>query len=224
MRRRSDEEEEDQTRPWWCHQVETFFAVLAIWAGNSLVTGKLPEQRPMTQSFDVFFDLRLNKQLSKQWWGWWFGMPLCPLWCHCNDYKVWMCPSTYSFVMCWHTFKFSSLQKLWNTCQRAWQCANAQMICIKISIIVIFFCMNLTLWWTEVCLKTQCFLLFPIIAWYCYNVSNWKAVSLDNKDTFVYHMQLIPWIPMTSWNKGEDIISHLDGETANAYWYLHIAI
>ena len=27
-------------------------------------------QRPVTRSFDVFFDLRLNKQLSKQSWGW----------------------------------------------------------------------------------------------------------------------------------------------------------
>ena len=27
-------------------------------------------QRPLTRSFDVFFDLHLNKRLSKQWWGW----------------------------------------------------------------------------------------------------------------------------------------------------------
>ena len=25
-----------------------------------------------------------NIWLSKQWWGWWFEMPSCPLWCHCN--------------------------------------------------------------------------------------------------------------------------------------------
>ena len=30
------------------------------------VTGGFPSQRPVTRSFDVFFDLRLNKQLSKQ--------------------------------------------------------------------------------------------------------------------------------------------------------------
>ena len=34
--------------------------------------GEFPAQRPVTRSFDVFFDLRLNKQLSKQPWGWWF--------------------------------------------------------------------------------------------------------------------------------------------------------
>ena len=32
-----------------------------------------------------FFDQHLNKRLSKQWWGWWFEMPSCPLWCHRND-------------------------------------------------------------------------------------------------------------------------------------------
>ena len=32
----------------------------------------------------VFFDLRLNKRLSKQSWGWWFETPSRPLWCHCN--------------------------------------------------------------------------------------------------------------------------------------------
>ena len=53
-------------------------------AGNSPVTGEFPAQRPMMQSFDVFFDLRLNKQLSKQTWGWWFEMLLSPLWCHSN--------------------------------------------------------------------------------------------------------------------------------------------
>ena len=37
---------------------------------------------PVTWSFDVFFDLRLNKRLSKQSWGWWFEMPWRPLWRH----------------------------------------------------------------------------------------------------------------------------------------------
>ena len=34
----------------------------------------------------MFFDLRLNKQLSKQWWGWWFETPSCSLWRHCNGW------------------------------------------------------------------------------------------------------------------------------------------
>ena len=48
--------------------METFSALLAICAGNSPVPGEFPTQRPVTRSFDVFFDLRLNKRLSKQSW------------------------------------------------------------------------------------------------------------------------------------------------------------
>ena len=51
--------------PWWRHQMETFSALLAICAGNSPVSGEFPAQRPVTQSFDVFFDLCLIKRLSK---------------------------------------------------------------------------------------------------------------------------------------------------------------
>ena len=43
---------------------------MAICAGKSPIIGEFPAQRPVTQSFDVFFDLRLNKRLSKQSWGW----------------------------------------------------------------------------------------------------------------------------------------------------------
>ena len=44
----------------------------------------IPAQRPVTRSFHVFFELRLNKRLSKQSWGWWFETPSRPLWRHCN--------------------------------------------------------------------------------------------------------------------------------------------
>ena len=68
--------------PWWRHQMETFSALLAIYAGNSLVPGEFPAQRPVTRSFDVFFDLHPNKRLNKQWCGWWFETPSCPFWRH----------------------------------------------------------------------------------------------------------------------------------------------
>ena len=41
-------------------------------------------QRPVTRSFGVFFDLRPNKRLSKQSWGWWFETSLRPFWRHRN--------------------------------------------------------------------------------------------------------------------------------------------
>ena len=56
--------------------MEIFSALLALCAGNSPVAGEFPSQRPATRSFGVFFDLRLNKRLSKQSWGWWFEITL----------------------------------------------------------------------------------------------------------------------------------------------------
>ena len=64
--------------------METFSALLAICAGNSPVTGEFPTQRPVTQSFDVYFDLRPNERLSKQSRGWWFETLSSPLWRHRN--------------------------------------------------------------------------------------------------------------------------------------------
>ena len=68
---------------WW-RQMETFSALLALGAGNSAIAGEFPSQRPVTRSFEVFFDLRLNQRVIKQWWGWWFETLSCPLWCPCN--------------------------------------------------------------------------------------------------------------------------------------------
>ena len=70
---------------WWRHQMETFSALLAICVGNSPVPGEFPTQGPVTRSFDVYFDLRPNKLLSKQLWGWWFETQSRPLWRHRNE-------------------------------------------------------------------------------------------------------------------------------------------
>ena len=70
--------------PWWRHQMETFSALLALCVGNSSVPGEFPAQRPVTQSFYVFFDMRPNKRLSKQSRGWWFETISCSLWRHRN--------------------------------------------------------------------------------------------------------------------------------------------
>ena len=75
--------------------METFSALLANCARNSPVTGEFPAQRPVTQSFDVFFDLHLNKRLSKQQRGWWFETPSRSLWRHCN-------------AVAWHNYTMAS--------------------------------------------------------------------------------------------------------------------
>ena len=70
--------------PWWRHQMETFSALLAICAGHSPVPGEFPVQRPVTRSFDVFFDLRQIKRLNKHSRGWWFETLSRPLWRQSN--------------------------------------------------------------------------------------------------------------------------------------------
>ena len=81
--------------PWWRHQMETFSALLALCAGthrwpvNSLHKGQ------NTWSFDVFFDLRLIKRLSKRLRRRWFETPSPPSWRHCNADLT-----PYGFAMC----------------------------------------------------------------------------------------------------------------------------
>ena len=45
--------------PRWRHQMETFFALLALSAGNSPVTGEFPSQRPVALMFSLI-DARIN--------------------------------------------------------------------------------------------------------------------------------------------------------------------
>ena len=56
---------------WWRYEMKTFFALLAVCAGKSPVTGEFPAHRPVKRSFDGFLDLRLNKRLNKQSRHWW---------------------------------------------------------------------------------------------------------------------------------------------------------
>ena len=60
------------------------FRVTGPLCGEFTGPGEVPTQRPVTRSFDVFFDMRLNKRLSKQPWGWWFETPSWSLWRHRN--------------------------------------------------------------------------------------------------------------------------------------------
>ena len=81
----------DVAIPWnRRHQMETFSALLSLCEGNPPVTGGFPPQRPVTRSFDVFFDLRLNKRLSKKSRHRWFETPWLLLWRHCYMCADWM--------------------------------------------------------------------------------------------------------------------------------------
>ena len=73
---------------WWRHQMEKNRHYWPFVWGDSSITKEFPVQRPVTRSFGVFFDLRLNKWLSKRSWGWWFEMPSRSLWRHYNE--IWI--------------------------------------------------------------------------------------------------------------------------------------
>ena len=92
----------------WCrHQMETFSVKLVLWEGY--------HERPVTQSFGVFFDLCLNKRLSKQSWGWWFETPSRSLWCHCNGVKIVYlpCNKILKKTDCASSFHFSRTLLVW---------------------------------------------------------------------------------------------------------------
>ena len=82
---------------WWRHQMETFSALLALCLGvNS------PHKSQWGGPFDVFFDLRLNKRLSKQSWGWWFETPSRSSWRHCNAKNYTYCSPFLCFIVAWY--------------------------------------------------------------------------------------------------------------------------
>ena len=92
--------------------METFSTLLALCAGNSPNTGEFPSQRPVTWSFDVFFDLRRNKWLSKQSRRRWFETPSRSLWDHCN---VCTMRSYWYWLLLLNMIRFLPvMQTLWN--------------------------------------------------------------------------------------------------------------
>ena len=105
---------------WWRHQMETFSALLAICVGNSPVPGEFSAQRPVTRSFDVLFDLRLNQRLSKHSWGWWFETLSRPLWRHCNGMSAPICLASKkrNFLGRWtDEFEVRQINKKYYLCQ-----------------------------------------------------------------------------------------------------------
>ena len=99
---------------WWRHQMKTFSELRAICAGNSPVPGEFPAQKPVTRSFDVFFDLRPNKRLSKQSWGWWFETLSCSLWRHCNVFRLfYFCLLMWAFHVLLHLHHYYYILIQW---------------------------------------------------------------------------------------------------------------
>ena len=118
---------------WWRHQMKHSPRYWPFFAGNSPVTGEFPAQRPVTRKFDAFFDLSLNKRLSKQSWSWWCETLSRPLWRHSNGK--------------WDPLKFGSfnLSPLPpEACLLVYQCTFGE----KIS-----WTMYFSFWWLQLCIK-----------------------------------------------------------------------
>ena len=75
------------------------FRVTGPLCGEFTGPGEFPTQRPVTRSFDVFFDQHPNKRLSKRTWGWWFETLSRSLWRHCNVRSCHYTLDTMAFVI-----------------------------------------------------------------------------------------------------------------------------
>ena len=83
------------------------FRVTGHLCGELTVTNEFPAQRPMTRSFDVFFDRHLNKRLSKHLWGQWLETLSRPLWRHSNEsakicYECVLASASSDYLHKWH--------------------------------------------------------------------------------------------------------------------------
>ena len=108
---------------WWRHQMETFPELLALCEGNPPVTGGFPWQRPVTRSFDVFFDWTLNKRWCTHSKRWWSETPSRLLWRHCKDTGIpgFRVPvvAFYDSNLHLHVYKLSSLTSIMVWCLSA---------------------------------------------------------------------------------------------------------
>ena len=110
------------------------------------VTGEFPLQRSVTRSFDICFDLRLNKQLSKQSWVWWFETPSCSVWRHCN-------------ACLWHELQ-NITEGNWHTVWR-----NAFALNVRLILLTDWVLAKQTPWNTnrpKFCLTEQCYELLGL--------------------------------------------------------------
>ena len=123
-----------------------------IFRVTGYLCGKFPTQRPVTRSFAIFFDLRLNKRLSKQSWSWWFETLLFPLWRQCN----WLLYYTGRFYT--HSLELCTDFPSMDYCN-----SNTNVALEKTedgSILYIWKFITVTSWWARLRLKSPAYQLF----------------------------------------------------------------
>ena len=120
---------------WWSievHDIQAYDNIMMTSSNGNIfrVTGPLcreftgpgefPTQRPVTRSFDVFFDLRLNKRLSKQPRGWWFETQSWSLWRHCNVQNISVAASKALMYIPVYTTCIHEFATPWKPCTYYW--------------------------------------------------------------------------------------------------------
>ena len=168
--------------------METFSALLAICAGNSQVTSEFHSQRPVTRSFGVFFDLRLNN-------GWISNREAGDLRRHHTHYDVtiihWVMYPTYEFnAMEW--FGLSQWEKTLSQWETTLQCnMSSHWLCpylewsqqiinnyaIELTISEYSSFNKMRVWkWTYV--KIYCMIMHHIFEICCKGRHLWKAANI----------------------------------------------
>ena len=105
--------------------------------------GEFPAQRPVTRAFDVFFDLRPNKRLSKQSWSWWFETPSRPLWRHRNASD-----SFHNSLGLWgHCYWTPKLHLFWNFLYISFEILILISSLISLIQLLISLCMSIFSFW-----------------------------------------------------------------------------
>ena len=141
----------------------SIFRVTGPLCGEFTGPGEFPTQRPVTRSFDVFFDLRLNKRLSKQPWGWWLQTQSWSLWRHCNVSEkktMFIGHYIFHFISSWHLIQLEFKNGLLRTkiehrnlLKHIWCASMVRLLCRFYFVLIYIWRSNildaswLALWW-----------------------------------------------------------------------------
>ena len=93
------------------------FRVTGPLCGEFTCPRGIPRTKASDAELQFFFDLRPNKLLSKQSWGWWIETPSHPLWRHLNGAIFWL-PASYEEIYLFHS------QRRRFTCENHWRMAS----------------------------------------------------------------------------------------------------
>ena len=92
---------------------ENIFRVTGPLCGEFTGHQWIPHTKVSDTELWFFFDLPLNKGLSKLSWDWWFEMPSHSLWCHCNEIAHLLCGAQITLQICDYGHTIRKLTTSW---------------------------------------------------------------------------------------------------------------